>query len=221
MTRLLLVVPFILLFSCSKKSSDDPAPVANNNNTNQSNNTSTLTDSLTVTFKGKSYTRTSEPALVHASVGNYGVTGSTFKATNPEFTIGLALPEDSSKLVKLKLDTLNLRIGEGSTGTYLAYYEHYSGYFYGGDTARYFSGQIVKNDIRGERKADANNYVKLKSLVYKGVYTVKNPFNNSTYDASVWVAKGDFSFVIYNENHLNDSTKVSGKFSMHLRANPF
>lgn len=229
MNRLLLLLTlYVFIVGCSKKSNDTPNPSSNLNapQIDNDNKTTTLYDTLNVNFKGKNYYKIGSVGLLGSTTNNYMVVGASFgtmnTSTKPQFTFGLVLPKDSSKLIKLKIDTLNLRIAKGYNGAILTTYYHNSNYFFAGDTSRYLSGQIISNRMEGDRKQNKDNYSKITYLKYDGKYVLTNPYGvNQTYTKSIWLMKGDFNFVLYNENNFSDSTIVNGKFSIHITANPY
>ena len=177
-----------------------------------------------MTFKGKSYKKIGPwYGLL------YGWINSSFGSdskTKPEFDIsGIILPSDSSKLVKVNIDTLKFR--------YIGTKYDWAPNFFAGDTAKYYSGRPVfkgqtvnyttyLSNILISRVSDANNFVKLTTLKYLGVYKIQDPFaSGQSYFTSVWKVKGKFKFVLYNINHFNDSTMVEGNFSTYTSAAPY
>jgi hypothetical protein len=222
----LTITVMTICFSCSKKSNNDTPQPTNSNTNTQNNSTNTiLYDTLNVTFKGQNYYKVGSVGLLGGGTDKYIVASPNFgtTSTKPQFNFGLALPRDSSKLTIVKIDTLKPIIAKGvnGLGLLLTYIRPYT-YFFAGDVNRYFSGRIVSNRLEGERQQDKNNYSKVTYLKHKGVYVLTNPLaTNQTYTQSIWLVKGNFSFVLYNENNFTDSTIVNGTFSIHTTAKPY
>ena len=226
MKKILLTAFALSMLACSKKSSDSPAPASggtNNNNTNPTQN-AIVYDTLSVTFKGKNYYQIEEQSSFFTySSKSFRTSSSDFGTSQlkPNFCLGLILPEDSSRLNKLKIGDLTIMIANGCDGYCISNnIENNSSYFFAGDSARYVSGKKNDDGNQYSRIPDSNNFNQPSYFKYKGKYKFPNPVG-TTYTRSLWLAKGNFKFTLYNETNSNDSVSVQGTYSMHVSGAPY